>query len=170
MSAFQAKREQLRKFLAESGLFDLQRLQVANVMTPRPISISPDLTALDLVELFYEKRFRHLLVAENDRLVGVISDRDVRGCLGVGDGADPDKLLQIRAVDLMSTDLVTAPPGAPLQQAVALMVEQGINCLPVIAGDRLVGILTSTDLYLLLYELLQSARLTPAEQPAQSAC
>ena len=62
----------------------------------------------------------------------------------------------------MSTDLLTVGPCTALLEAVEVMVDQGINCLPVVAGDQPLGILTSTDLHLIIEQLLQSASV---EQP-----
>jgi predicted transcriptional regulator len=59
--------------------------------------------------------------------------------------------------ELMSTDLVTVRPETPLDQAVTLMVEEGISCLPVLNETELVGILTNTDLHVVLQVFLQSA-------------
>jgi acetoin utilization protein AcuB len=136
------------------------------VMTADPVCITAQASVLDLVRMFHAKAFRHLLVADDaGRLLGVISDRDVLRCLGP-DTADPAQLTRIAAGDLMSTDLVTISRNTPVAQAIGLMVDQGISCLPVLEGQRPVGIMTSTDLHVLLQVLLQTARVTGAEKSA----
>ena len=66
----------------------------------------------------------------------------------------------------MSTDLLTVGPNTPLAEAVDVMIEHGISCLPVLAGDDLVGILTNTDLHVLLHLLLQSLGQSCSYNPA----
>lgn len=133
-------------------------LLVAQVMTGKPCCVTPDLTVLDLIKLFHAKQFRHLLVAEPDhRLVGVISDRDVLRCLGYGREPNREDLEQIKARDVMSTDLVTISPETTLDHAASILLEQGISCLPVEEGEQLVGIVTNTDLHVVLRQLLRAA-------------
>jgi len=132
-------------------------VSVAEVMTSNPACILPDATLLDLVKLFHAKEFRHPLVTDSEgNLVGVVSDRDVIRCFGPGRYPEEDVLKAVTAAEIMSTDLVTISPAAPLEQAIELLSGYGINCLPVVAGKKLVGILTSTDLYVVLEMLLKT--------------
>jgi len=140
-------------------------LQVEQVMTPDPQYIPTSSSVLDVVKLFHANGHRHLLVTDCDcdtRLVGVISDRDVLRCFGPDKYPEPDRLAQISASEIMSTDLITISPEAPLHVAVTMTVEHGISCLPVLADKMLVGILTDTDLQLLLERLLPMLRESPA--------
>jgi CBS domain-containing membrane protein len=130
---------------------------VGDVMTANPSCISPQATLLDLVKLFHAKEFRHPLVTDADgNLVGVVSDRDVIRCFGPGRYPAEEILKRITAAEIMSTDLVTVSPEDPVQQAIELLCGYGINCLPVVSEAKLVGILTSTDLYLVLEMLLKT--------------
>lgn len=140
------------------------------VMTANPICISPDTTLLELVKLFHAKEFRHPLVTDaNGQLVGVVSDRDVIRCFGPGRYPDQNVLEGVTAAEIMSRDLVTLAPDAPLEQAIELICGYGINCLPVVEGTKLVGILTSTDLYVVLETLLQTFHQSPSLPAAQCA-
>lgn len=170
MDSLEAKSEQIARtvqgFLAESGA----RLAAVDVMTDSPCCIPPETTALELVRLFHAKGFRHLLVCRADgRLAGVISDRDVLRCLGPEKRPDRAALEQLRAGQLMSTDLVTVAPDTPLEKTIGLMLQQGISCLPVVVGDRLMGIVTNTDLHLTLERLLQALKQAGTEEPLGSA-
>ena len=157
MSRVDLKRDVLRGvFQGAAQRRALPDITVSAAMTPRPVSVPSDCTAHQLVQLFHEKRFRHFLVADADRLVGVISDRDVIRLFGATDSLEPDYLEKITAAELMSTDLVTVHTGTYLAEAVSLMVDHGINCLPVVDGLKPVGILTSTDIFLSLEQLLLS--------------
>ena len=134
-------------------------------MTPCPESVEPTRTAGEVVRVFYEMRFRHVLVTENRQLVGVISDRDVGRLFGINGSADPRDLQHLTARDLMSSDLITVSPQTPLSEAVRRLVDHGINCLPVVNQGIPLGIVTTTDLYLVLEQLLESAR---HEAPAEA--
>ncbi len=135
-------------------------------MTPDPVCVGPHMTALELVKAFHARQFRHLLVVDDNRaLIGVISDRDVQRCFGPDAAPADDALERIVVRQLMSTDLVTTDQEASLADVTRRMLDFGINCLPVVSGRKLVGILTSTDLLLVLESLLQSALPESSQQP-----
>jgi acetoin utilization protein AcuB len=165
MQVCEALEKENRKQLREQGGF-----LVAQVMTSRPSCISPDTTALELIGLFHTKQFRHLLVVDEEhRLIGIISDRDVLRCLGPAKRPDRAALAEITARDIMSTDLLTVTPGTLLERAVVLMIDQGVSCLPVLVGSTLVGIVTNTDLNVLLQMFLQSVPRLPSAQSFHAA-
>lgn len=159
MDRLETKRKQVVAALGEAERLERQGgLSVGQVMTASPSCVAPDLSALELVKLFHAKGFRHLLVTEAGRLVGVISDRDVIRCLGPGDAPQRDALARITAAEIMSADLVTVGPEMPLEKAAVMMLEEGISCLPVVWDGTLLGILTNTDLHVVLQILLQTIR------------
>jgi acetoin utilization protein AcuB len=146
----------------------LQSLSAEHVMTVCPTAVEPNTPAHQVVRLFYELQFRHLLVTENRQLVGVISDRDAARLFGLEGSANPHDLQTYTARDLMSTDLLTVTPQTPLCEAVRVLLDNGINCLPVVSQGIPLGILTTTDLYLVLEQVLESARSARLEQSAAS--
>ncbi len=155
MDRIAIKRKQLRETLAADTS---NGFCVAHAMTVEPSCVSPDTSVLELVELFHAKHFRHVLVVDHrEQLLGVVSDRDVLRCFGPQEAPKRSVLAGIQLGDLMSRDLVTVRPETPLDQAVTLMVEEGISCLPVLNESELVGILTNTDLHVVLQVFLQSA-------------
>jgi len=171
MSRIELKQRQVREALAGAPThFGRTNLTVGRVMTAGPYCVRPETTALELVKLFHAKQFRHLMVTDQtDRLIGVVSDRDVIRCFGPESRPDHDVLEEISAGQVMSTDLVTIGPDTPLQKAVSLMIEEGISCLPVLAEGMLVGILTNTDLHVVLQQLLlQTLRRSPSEKPGKA--
>ena len=166
MDRLERKRQRIRALLADAdGIAQQGRLTAGQVMTVWPSCISPETTAWELIKLFHEKQFRHLLVTDGEgHLVGVISDRDVLRCLGPERYPDAQALQGINAEQLMSTDLVTIEPRTLVDKAAVMMVEQGISCLPVMNGGHLLGILTNTDLHLVLEVMLQTLRTGLLEQ------
>lgn len=128
-----------------------------DVMTPRPTCIAAKSTILQLVRLVHAKKFRHLLVADEDgRLVGVVSDRDIVRCFGPGDFPEDAVLEQMTAADVMSTDVIAASPDDSPAACIDKMLTHGINCLPVVVDGRPIGILTTADLLRLLRKMLGS--------------
>jgi ribosome-associated translation inhibitor RaiA len=87
------------------------------------------------------RRIRHLVVMEGPRLVGVLSERDLGGRAGA------NIRNRRRVQDLMTAQVVSAEPETPIQQAAELMRKRLIGSLPVLDGDRLVGIVTATDVF-----------------------
>ncbi|HEX3998216.1 MAG TPA: CBS domain-containing protein [Pirellulales bacterium] len=146
------------------------RLRVRDVMTPAPTCIASSTSVLDVVRMFHAKEFRHLLVTDSrGRLLGLVSDRDVLRCFGPGRYPDPEVLAGIAAAEIMSADLLTARPDQALLLAATEMLAHGISCLPVLADDKLVGILTSTDLSAVLEVLLQTSHAATVEQSERAS-
>lgn len=98
-------------------------------------------------------RVRHLPVVDGARLLGIISERDLfrsslAQALGSGGQTSRELMKTVRIKDLMVRELVTISPEMDLLQAVKIMVDKKIGCLPVVDHDRLVGLITETDIML----------------------
>ncbi len=98
-------------------------------------------------------RIRHLPVVDGTKLAGIISERDLfrsslAQALGYGGQASRDLMKTLRIKDIMVKEVATISPETELCQAVKLMMEKKIGCLPVVEGDRLVGLITETDIML----------------------
>jgi acetoin utilization protein AcuB len=132
-------------------------LTVRDVMATNLVTVRPRETARRAYRLMRDHRFRHLPVVEDGRLVGILSDRDLRPVL-----LSPT-LARAQVGELMSENLTTVTPEALVEEAASLLVVKKIGCLPVVADGTLVGIVTETDLLAVLVELLglltQSTRL-----------
>lgn len=117
--------------------------------TVRTLGRNDELTLAD--SLMRDERIRHLPVLDEDgKLCGIVSQRDLfRGALaralGYGELAQRKLLATLVVKEVMTTDVVTIAPDAPLAVAARLMLERKIGCLPVIEAERLVGILTESD-------------------------
>lgn len=125
---------------------------VENIMTENVLCVSPTTTVKELRDLFSNNSFHHLLVAQDSKLLGVISDRDVIGILSPFiDTTDTSKrdqaLLEKTAEDIMSTNLTTAERDTSIDTSAILLLENNISCLPVVSDDEQIeGILTWKDM------------------------
>jgi acetoin utilization protein AcuB len=124
---------------------------VKGVMTENPLTASPDMPLRQAVGLMRERKIRHLPVVEDGgRLVGMLTDRDVRHAALVPALAEHltwelRRLRSLRVRDVMTWSVVTTHPDATLTQAGLTMFQRRIGSLPVVEDGRLVGILTETD-------------------------
>ena len=131
------------------------KLRVADVMSREVRSLGPNDQLALADELMKQGRFRHVVVVDEGRVVGVLSRRDIfhgalAWSLGQGRKAHEQLLGTTPVKEVMASHLVTVDPDAPLAEAAALLREHQIGCLPVVAGDELVGILTEGDFLALL--------------------
>jgi CBS domain-containing protein len=118
------------------------RQTVGQVMTTKVVSLAPGDTVAAAIDLFVKWSFRHMLVADGGRLVGVLSDRDALRHMARGN--DP---FRSKVRDVMKAQPIVVTPETPLTKAIELLRANRINCLPVVSvGDAMVGILTTTDL------------------------
>ena len=130
-------------------------LLVRDSMVREVITVSPGTTAAEALKLCRERGIRHLPVLDGGRMVGLISDRDLRlATPALGDPNRAAALEKIRVGDEMSREITTADPEDPIEQAAMAMHERKIGCLPVVEGDELVGILTASDVMTALVRLV----------------
>lgn len=108
-------------------------------MNPDVVTIRPDQTATAAWRRMQRERIRHLVVSEDSRLLGVLSERD----LGGRNGAAVRRGQRVK--DLMTPEVASASPGTTLRQAANLMRGRMIGSLPVVDDARIVGIVTATD-------------------------
>lgn len=114
-------------------------MRLQEIMNADVVTIRPDQTATAAWTLMQRQRIRHLVVSEDSRLLGVVSERD----LGGRDGTAVRRGRLVR--DLMTPEVATASPTTTLRQAANLMRGRLIGSLPVVEDGRLVGIVTATD-------------------------
>ncbi|WP_460231648.1 CBS domain-containing protein [Aurantivibrio plasticivorans] len=125
---------------------------VSNLMSVHVHGVAPD-EPLELIhEILTDVHYHHLLVEENERLIGIISDRDVLSSLCPHIGTDHESeadhsLLALSAQDIMTKDPITISPHQSLSDAAGILLKHEISILPVVdASNVVVGILSWKDI------------------------
>ncbi len=132
---------------------------VKDIMNTRVTTIPPDTSLADAYALMQNKSIRHLPVVEKGRLLGVVTDRDLR--LATSALASVPFPPEARVQDVMAAPPQTADPMDPVEEAARTMRELKIGCLPVLGDEGdLVGIVTGIDL------LDALVRLTGVDKPS----
>jgi CBS domain-containing protein len=116
-------------------------IRLRDIMSTRVVSIGPKEAASEAWTRMRRRRIRHLVVMEGGRLVGVLSERDLGGRAGA------DIRRGRRVQDLMTPHVESAAPETTVHDAADLLRKRLIGSLPVLDGDRLVGIVTATDVF-----------------------
>ncbi|GAA2392701.1 CBS domain-containing protein [Streptomyces glaucosporus] len=116
--------------------------QISEIMTADPTTVAPRTPIVEVARLMREEDIGDVLVAEGDRLRGLVTDRD----LVVRAMADARDVEATPAQDVCSTDLVTCAPDDGIEEAVRLMREHALRRLPVLDGEALVGVVSIGDL------------------------
>jgi CBS domain-containing protein len=123
-------------------------LLVRDLMTPKPIAVSPDTRLVDALEIMDTRRFRHLPVVDADhRVLGVVTLRDLLR-IAWQSAADGDKNAwrEYTVAAELRPDPDTVEPHATAASAARRILRTKRSCLPVVDGDgKLVGILTEAD-------------------------
>jgi acetoin utilization protein AcuB len=123
------------------------------------ITVTKETTLVKARELLHAHRIRHLPVVEGDRLLGILTDRDIREAspsraAGFSSDQTAAFLFTVPVCEVMVTDVRTVSPYTTVEEAARLMIEHKIGCLPVTEGDRLVGIITETDILGVLVDVM----------------
>jgi len=128
-------------------------------MTANPYTISPNAPITEVIELMREKKLKRVPVVDGDRLVGIVTDSDIQGI-------SPTKkttlsiyelnylLSKIKVKDAMTKEVITIPPDALLEEAAVLMRENKVSSLAVVEKNKLVGIITESDIFDAFIDLL----------------
>jgi len=150
---------------------------VRDCMTPDPICGNPDMAVTEAQDLMLSKGIRHLpIVIDKTNLVGLVTRTSLRSALP----SDVSRfsrfevsytLSKIKIHSVMVKDVVTIEPDTPIEVAAHVMATKKIGTLPVVQGDKLVGIISDSDLFSTMTSLLGAnnpgIRIT-VQQPDQS--
>lgn len=132
---------------------------VRSHMTRNPQTVTPDTTYPQAVSLMRDKKIRRLPVVDHDKLVGIVVEKDL-----LSTQPSPATTLSIYEMNsllgnikmrqIMTHPVYTVGDDCPMEEAARIMVEKKIGCLPVIEKDKLAGIITETDIFKTLVEVL----------------
>ena len=104
-------------------------------------SVSPDTTVFDALALMAEKEIGALVVLEEERLVGIMSERDYARKVILKGKASKETAVR----DIMSSKVIHVSPDAKVEKCLGLMTKNRFRHLPVLEKDRLVGIISIED-------------------------
>jgi CBS domain-containing protein len=126
-------------------------MKVQDIMTTGPITVPLEMPVLDAQQLMAKRRIRHLLVTDGRRLLGIVTDRDIRLNL-----PSPATSLSVWEVNyllarltvgtVMKSSVITVEPERNVAEAARIMIEHKIGALPVLEAGIIVGIVTETDM------------------------
>jgi acetoin utilization protein AcuB len=142
---------------------------VADWMTRDVVTVGPQESVAHAMHLMRDRGIKHLPVLEHGRLVGVISDRDIKAFTPSKatalDVYEINYLLAKATVrEAMGRQLTTTAPDTPVEGAALVMLEGNIGCLPVLEGEALVGIISDRDIFRALVDI------TGARHPGHRVC
>ncbi len=126
---------------------------VADAMTQEPVVISPNKTLREASKIMAKEHVGALLVKEEDKIIGILTEQDIvrRGVAGTGNTA----LKKVR--EIMETNLTTTTPDEDIFEALRIMRDYNIRHLPVMHGGKFVGLVTLKDILKIepdLYEIM----------------
>jgi acetoin utilization protein AcuB len=136
-------------------------MEIAAIMQTEVVSIRSNATVRDAILLLEDWHIRHLPVVDGGRLVGMVSDRDLRDYrLPLADEIDDpeyaDEMLTRTVAELMSEDVVTLDPEDSIKAAVEAMINDRLGAVPVVSSgdDMVVGIVSYIDILRLFRDTL----------------
>jgi len=117
---------------------------VSDWMTRKVVTVVPDDSVAEAARLMKDKSIKHLPVMKGDSLRGIVSDRDIKEYI-------PSKATHVK--EIMKSEVVTAGPDTPIEEASMLLYDLGVGCLPVLEGRKLVGIISDRDIFRVLIDI-----------------
>lgn len=122
-------------------MLNMTATRIGEVMTPHPVTVSPDTTIADAARWMRDTDIGDVIVQDDSRLYGILTDRDIV-VRAVADDCAPTT----RVGEVCTTGLTAIGPDAPVDLAVELMRERAVRRLPVCVDGRAVGVVSLGDL------------------------
>lgn len=134
-------------------------LKVKDVMTPSPVTLSPEDSLMEALQLMRLRKVRRIPIVVGEKLVGLLTEGDLKR-------AEPSTLTdtqeqftevmeRTQILQIMVQNLLTTTPDTPLVDAARSLQKNKYGALPVLEGEKLVGILTDNDLLAALVKVLE---------------
>ena len=125
-------------------------MRVRDLMTAKLVTVDPETPMLEARQRMLREQIRHLVVLDDARVVGIVTDRDVR--LNLPSPATSLSVWEINYLlpgvtvgGVMTTSVIVVDPDRPIAEAARIMMDHKIGALPVVEEGRLVGIITESD-------------------------
>jgi CBS domain-containing protein len=116
-------------------------MDISEIMSRDLVTVGPEYNVADVASLMRSRGIGSVIVLDDDRVLGILTERDILGV--VGSGEDPKN---VAAHEALTDDLITIGPDAPVEEAAGEMVRAGVRHLPVISEQGLIGIVSMRDL------------------------
>lgn len=137
-------------------------MTVKRMMKKDPVTTTVETSIVDVADILKENHIHRLPVLDKKgKLVGVITEKDILhaspspvSSLSVYEM--PYMLSRLKVANLMTKDVRTVDPDTTVEEAAKIMVEDDLSCLPVLEDEKLVGIVSKSDMFKVLYELFGS--------------
>jgi len=125
--------------------------QLSEIMNRTLITVDTHASLRQAQRILDRRNIRHLFVMDGKRLVGIVTDRDLRKAAPSSKSplttSEREEFMdELKVVEVMLRKLITASPSTTVREAAKVMIREKIGCLPVVEGKTLVGIVTETDL------------------------
>jgi acetoin utilization protein AcuB len=135
-------------------------MTVEQKMTRDVVTVTQDQSLRDAIALMQRHRIRHLPVMDSERIIGILTDRDVkRATPSLLSGVDQKRFDHVlnttRISQVMTRNPFTVTPTMSLRDALKVVIDRRFSGLPVVEGDRLVGMLTVMDLLRAFHDMLE---------------
>lgn len=127
-------------------------MKVENIMNRDVVTLSLDERLKTIQELFNEQKFHHVLVVEDNKLVGVVSDRDILKQLSpflstAAERTQDRSTLDKKIHQIMTRKPITVDKETPIEEAAEMFVKKNISCLPILTEEKeIIGIITLKDI------------------------
>ena len=132
---------------------------VRDIMNSNLTTLPREASLLDAAITMRRSSLRHLPIVDGERLVGIISERDVQRCspslLSPITQEEYNAIFETTPIEkVMLRNPITVTPDSSVRDAVAIMIDRKVGCLLVVEGERLVGIVTRSDILNLVMNFL----------------
>jgi len=128
-------------------------------MTTKLVTVTKDTDIESAYRIMRKNKIRHLPVVEDEKLVGIVADRDIRQALLPWKSSEKEKEFyyfskEVRVSDVMTKDVITISPETDIEDAARLIHDHKFGALPVVKGKKLVGIITHMDILKIFIEIM----------------
>lgn len=140
------------------------KMQIRDIMTLNPVTGTEDISVAAALNILNTRHIHHLPVTRplpgvGQEVVGIVTERNLLSARSVFLGTKMEEpkdtlTLGIHLKGIMVKPVITLPPDASIKDAVRLMREKNIGCVPIVEGQALVGIITGRDMLKILWEFL----------------